>query len=122
MSFALIAAKAATQIPWDDLRAGAGVLWDFYIRWRKERKDGDTGSAPSRPDDPAAITKRLEEFENDVDATMQALRTDLEKFSKRHNELAAATQILSARVMVAVAVAGISLALALGSLVWLLLR
>jgi hypothetical protein len=68
------------------------------------------------------MTKRLNELEGDVATTMQALRADLEQFSRRHDELTAAAQIVSARVIVALAIAGVSLAIALGLLVWLIVR
>jgi hypothetical protein len=119
------AVKAATKIPWKDIRAGAALLWDFYDRWRKSRAKAHADTTPasrSHPDDPAVITKRLNELEGDIATTMQALRADLEQFSKRHDELTAAAQIVSARVIVALAIAGVSLAIALGLLVWLIVR
>ena len=118
MPLARTAAKAATKIPWKDIRTGAILLWEFYDKWRNRPKP----PGPSSRDDPAAIRRRLDEFEQDVGTTMQALRADLENFSKRYDGLAGAAQILSARVMVALAIAGISFALALGLLLWLLMK
>jgi cytochrome c-type biogenesis protein CcmH/NrfG len=125
MPLARIAVKAAKKIPWKDIRTGAAVLWDFYDRWQKSRakanQDRASTSSPRR-EDPAAITKRLDKLEEDVATTMQALRADLEQFSTKHSELAAAGQIVSARVIIALVVAGVSLLLTLGLLVWFLVR
>ena len=125
MTLARTAIKAATKIPWKDIRTGALLLWDFYDRWRKGRAKAhaeDAATPKSRRDDPATITRRLDELEQDVATTMQALRTDLEQFSKRHDELTSAAQVVSARVVLALVIAGVSLALALGVLVWMFVR
>jgi hypothetical protein len=125
MPLARTAIKAATKIPWKDIPAGAALLWDFYDRWRKGRAKAHADAAPvssPRRDDPAVITQRLDDLEEDVATTLQALRADLERFSKRHDELTVAAQIVTARVVVALVIAGVSLALGLGLFLWLFVR
>ena len=122
-------AKAAMQIPWTRIAQELipkGI--DYALNKLRKPKPSTpmrtTAAAPASPPEDAseALTARVQALEDALEAALEALRANVEELRKQHSQLVSATQIVSLRTKIALALSVASLFIAIGIIVWVFLR
>lgn len=122
-------AKAAMQIPWTRIAQvvipkGIDYALDKLRKRKPSAPTRATAAAPASPpeDISVVLTARVQALEDALVAALEALRANVEELGKQHSQLVSATQIVSLRTKIALALSVASLLTAIGIIIWIFLR